>query len=408
MAHFKYKAIDRTGKPVEGGSDLASIQAVADWLASEGLVALSISPAGKKNPKERGHTNPKSKHGRTKGNVRDRILHFTRELGVMLSSGLPLDRSLSILEELSDPQTAEMVTHIRSEVRKGKGLAEAFEGRDEFSPFYINMIRAGEASGSLESSLTRMSDYLERAKALRQIVTSAMTYPLILLSVAILSLVFLLAYVVPSFADLFTDMGGQLPAPTRFVMSLGDFMADWWWLVIGLCVGAYRISVRLLKEESVRDVLDQQVLGWPLIGDLVRNLETSRFARTLGVLLQGGVPLVGSLGIASQTISNRALRAEVQTATNALKEGRSLSASLMEGGAFPSLSLHMMQVGEETGRLEEMLLKVAGIYEDEVESVVKRLLALLEPVLILLLGVMIAGIIVSILLGILGVNDLIG
>ena len=403
MAFFKYRAVNASGKIVDGVMELASSELVIEALSRDGLMVLEINVT--RQPAVKG---AKKKRSRKKGNERDRVLHFTRELAVMLSSGLPLDRSLNILEGLSDEGAVELIQHIRNEVRKGKSLAEAFAGRSEFSPFYINMIRAGEASGSLEASLTRMSEYLERAKALRKMIGSALTYPLILLSVAVLSLVFLLAYVVPSFADLFTDMGGELPTPTRIVMNMGDFMADWWWLVIGACVGLFYFSKRLFAQENFREKFDLSVLSWPLAGDLVRNLEITRFSRTLGVLLQGGVPLVAGLAIARETVSNRTLRKELDTAVGALKEGKSLSASLLAGQQFPDLALHMMQVGEETGQLEEMLLKVANLYEDEVSTVTQRLLALLEPILILSLGVLIAGIIVSILLGILGVNELIG
>lgn len=403
MAFFKYRAVNTAGKVVEGVLELASAEQVVEALSRDGLMPMEVTETNR--PATQGI---KKKRSRKKSNERDRVLHFTRELAVMLSSGLPLDRSLSILEGLSDDTAVELIQHIRNEVRKGKSLGEAFAGRAEFSPFYINMIRAGEASGTLEASLTRMSEYLERAKALRKMIGAALTYPLILFGVAVLSLVFLLAYVVPSFADLFTDMGGQLPTPTRIVMNMGDFMADWWWLVIGGCVGLFYFAKHLFAQESFREKFDQRVLSWPLAGDLVRNLEITRFSRTLGVLLQGGVPLVAGLAIARETVSNRTLRKELDSAVVALKEGKSLSASLLAGQQFPDLALHMMQVGEETGQMEVMLLKVANLYEDEVGTVTQRLLALLEPILILSLGALIAGIIVSILLGILGVNELIG
>ena len=403
MAFFKYRAVNTTGKVVSGVMEMPSAEQVADALNRDGLMVLEINQTHQST--EQG---VKKRRRPKKTNERDRVLHFTRELAVMLSSGLPLDRSLTILEGLSDDAAVELIQHIRDEVRKGKSLGDAFAGRSEFSPFYINMIRAGEASGSLEASMTRMSEYLERAKALRKMIGSALTYPAILFSVAVLSLVFLLAYVVPSFADLFTDMGGQLPTPTRIVMNMGDFMADWWWLVIGGLVGLFYFAKHIFAQENFREKFDQRVLSWPIAGDLVRNLEITRFSRTLGVLLQGGVPMVAGLAIARETVSNRTLRKELDTAVVALKEGKSLSASLLAGQQFPDLALHMMQVGEETGQMEEMLLKVANLYEDEVGTVTQRLLALLEPVLILSLGVLIAGIIVSILLGILGVNELIG
>ncbi|HZJ96180.1 MAG TPA: type II secretion system F family protein [Thiopseudomonas sp.] len=403
MAFFKYRAVNSSGKVVDGVMEMASAEQVVDALSRDGLTVMEMSET--RQPAAKG---AKQRRRPKRTNERDRILHFTRELAVMLSSGLPLDRSLSILEGLSDDSAVELIKHIRDEVRKGKSLGDAFAGRSEFSPFYINMIRAGEASGTLEASLTRMSEYLERAKALRKMIGSALTYPIILFSVAVLSLVFLLAYVVPSFADLFTDMGGELPAPTRIVMGMGDFMANWWWLVIGGLVGVFYVAKHLLAQESFRETFDMRVLSWPIASDLVRNLEITRFSRTLGVLLQGGVPMIAGLAIARETVSNRTLRKELDTAVVALREGKSLSASLLAGQQFPDLALHMMQVGEETGQMEEMLLKVANLYEDEVGTVTQRLLALLEPVLILSLGVLIAGIIVSILLGILGVNELIG
>ncbi|MET1079721.1 MAG: type II secretion system F family protein [Pseudomonas sp.] len=404
MPHFKYKAIDRVGKLSDGVVEQPSVERVADWLLREGLTAISIQAQDKPAKPAAGT----GKVRRRRYNERDRVLHFTRELAVMLSSGLPLDRSLGILEEIADEVGKASIQSIRADVRKGRTLADAFAELKEFTPFYINMVKAGEASGTLETSLTRMAEYLERAKVLRQMIVSALTYPTILFGVALLSVTFLLAYVVPSFADLFADMGGKLPAPTAFVMAAGDFMAHWWWLVLGMFAGGYWLAKRLLRDEDVRVKLDRRMLGWPLVGELIKNVETTRFSRTLGVLLQGGVSLVGALLIARETVSNRTLRGELDVASAALREGKSLSASLIASNRFPILALHMIQVGEETGRLEEMLLKVASIYEDEVSTVTKRLLALLEPILILSLGMMIAGIIMSILLGILGVNELVG
>lgn len=405
MASFKYKALDASGKTVEGVIEQTSVDLAAHALASEGLMVLSLEEG---KVKKKARVRKAGGKGRRKGNARDRLLHFTRELSVMLSSGLPLDRSLAILGGMGEEHTAQLVTQLRDDLRKGKSFAEALEEHPEFSSFYINMVRAGEASGTLEGTLVRMTEYLERARALRKMIVSAMTYPVILFSVAIFSLVFLLAYVVPSFTDLFADMGASLPGPTKVVMDMGDFMARWWWLVIGGLAGIYWLGKQRFADESFRRKFDERVLNWPLVGELISNIEMTRFARTLGVLLHGGVPVVAGLGIAQATVSNRTLRGELDTAVEALREGRSLSASLLDGGKFPELALHMLQVGEETGRMEEMLLKVAELYEDEVSTVTQRLLALLEPALILGLGFLIAGIIVSILLGILGVNELIG
>ena len=405
MASFKYKALDAAGKTVEGVIEQSTTDLAAYTLASQGLMVLSLEQA---RAKPRAGRKKAASKGRKRGNARDRLLHFTREMSVMLSSGLPLDRSLAVLAGMADEGTLELVKQLRDDLRQGKSFADALEQRPEFSPFYVNMVRAGEASGTLEGTMVRMAEYLERAKALRKMIGSALTYPTILFSVAVLSLVFLLAYVVPSFSELFDDMGGSLPLPTKVVVQIGDFMARWWWLVLGGMAGLYWLAKKRFADEGFRKQFDQRVLGWPLVGELISNVEMSRFARTLGVLLHGGVPLVAGLGIARETVGNRTLRVELDTAVTALREGRSLSASLLQGGKFPELALHMLQVGEETGRMEEMLLKVADLYEDEVGTVTQRLLALLEPALILSLGMLIAGIIVSILLGILGVNELIG
>ncbi len=402
MAVFKYTAFDRSGKVKTGVIEKPSINVVSDWLLGEELTPVNIVETKKNQLSDLKNENTSGSKNRLL------ILTFTRELSVMLSSGLSLDRSLGILDGLYVGKGKELVNDIRSKVREGKALSEAFSHRKEFSSFYISMVRAGEASGSLELSLKRMADYLESSQALRQMVSSAMTYPLILLVVAIISLVFLLAYVVPSFADLFNDMGGSLPGPTRFVMNLGEFMGSWWYLVLAFILGIYKLLVVLLKRDSIKVKLDKHVLTWPIIGDLVRNLETSRFSKTLSVLMEGGVPLVNALEIARGTINNKELGSTINRAISDLKEGKSLSSALINEGKFPRLAVQMMQVGEETGHLEEILSKISQIYENQVEITIKRLLSLLEPVLILSLGVLISGIIVSILLGILGVNDLIG
>lgn len=407
MAYFKYRAMDRVGKLQQGVIEQPSLDAVVDWMAREGLSPIEVDVVSKADKAAIGSGGKPARLSRRRGN-QDRILHFTRDLSVMLGAGLPLDKSLTLLEKMADPQGAEMIRGLREDVRKGVALADAFANQNVFSHFYVNMIRAGEASGNLDQALGRMAEYLERSKALKEMVLSALTYPAILLGVAVLSVMLLLGYVVPRFADLFNDMGGQLPLPTRIVMMASDFVLGWWWL---LAAGAFLMFIgarHLLSKPGFKALFDEKVLKLPLWGDLVRNTETSRFCRTLGVLLQGGVTMVTALTIARETVSNRVLKEQLHVAETALREGRSLSGTLIAGGHFPLLGMHMIQVGEETGRLEDMLLKVGDIYEGQVSSVIKRLLTFLEPVLILILGVMVAGIIISVLLGILGVNELIG
>jgi len=342
------------------------------------------------------------------GKVADQVTEFTRELAIMLSSSMPLDRSLIILQGLThSEEMADIISDITDRVRRGSTLADAFAQHRAFSGFYVNMVRAGEAGGALDVTLTRLAEYMERSKGLRQTVASAMIYPAILLLVAVVSLIVLLGFVVPKFADLFSDMGASLPVPTQVVMAMGDWVANYWWLLAVVIGGSLWSFRQLLQQDEFREKFDTRLLKVPLVGDLIAKMEISRLARTFGTMLSGGVAIEQALSICLTTVGNRALQQDLHIAVAALKEGKMLGEILMERGNFPALSLHMIQVGEETGQLEEMLLKIADIYETEMDGAVKRLLALLEPVMILGLGLMIAGIILSILVGILEINELV-
>jgi len=406
MAHFRYRAVSAEGKVARGEMEQDSVERVAAQLARQGLTPLSIEPlAG--GASARGGDALARLFSRRRG-AQNTIAEFTRELAIMLSSSVPLDRSLAVLQGLAtDARLKEIIGAIVKKVRTGSTLADAFREHPEFSEFFVNMIRAGESSGALEVTLTRLAEHMERAKALKSTVSSALMYPAILLVVATGSLIILLGFVVPKFADMFNEMGGTLPLPTRIVMAAGDWVGSYWWLLLALIVAAVAGVSNLLAKPEFRERLDRRLLAIPLTGDLVRKVETARLAHTLGTLLAGGVVLVNALSIALATVGNRTLRADLEQGVAALKEGKLLSHALIANSHFPPLAMHMIQVGEETGQLEPILLKVAAIYDDEVSGAVKRFLALLEPVLILGLGVVIAGIIVSIMVGIMSVNELV-
>lgn len=406
MAHFRYRAVSAEGKVARGEMEQDSVERVAAQLARQGLTPLSIEPlAG--GASARGGDALARLFSRRRG-AQNTIAEFTRELAIMLSSSVPLDRSLAVLQGLAtDARLKEIIGAIVKKVRTGSTLADAFREHPEFSEFFVNMIRAGESSGALEVTLTRLAEHMERAKALKSTVSSALMYPAILLVVASGSLIILLGFVVPKFADMFNEMGGTLPLPTRIVMAAGDWVGSYWWLLLALIGAAVAGVSNLLAKPEFRERLDRRLLAIPLTGDLVRKVETARLAHTLGTLLAGGVVLVNALSIALATVGNRTLRADLEQGVAALKEGKLLSHALIANSHFPPLAMHMIQVGEETGQLEPILLKVAAIYDDEVSGAVKRFLALLEPVLILGLGVVIAGIIVSIMVGIMSVNELV-
>lgn len=406
MAHFRYRAISAEGKVTRGEIEHDSVERAAAQLARQGLTPVSIEPLAVGG--SRGGADALARLFSRRRGSQNAIAEFTRELAIMLSSSVPLDRSLAVLQGLAtDARLKEIIGAISKKVRTGGTLADAFREQPEFSDFFVNMIRAGESSGSLEATLTRLAEHMERTKALKSTVSSALMYPAILLLVASGSLIILLGFVVPKFADMFDEMGGTLPLPTRVVMAAGNWVGSYWWLLV-LLIGAAVVGVmNLLAKPEFRERLDRKLLNIPLTGDLVRKVETARLAHTLGTLLAGGVVLVNALSIALATVGNRTLRADLEQGVAALKEGKLLSNALIENSHFPPLAMHMIQVGEETGQLEPILLKVASIYDEEVSGAVKRLLALLEPVLILGLGVLIAGIIVSIMVGIMSVNELV-
>ncbi len=406
MAHFRYRAISAEGKVARGEIEHDSVERAAAQLARQGLTPVSIEPLAVGG--SRGGADALARLFSRRRGSQNAIAEFTRELAIMLSSSVPLDRSLAVLQGLAtDARLKEIIGAISKRVRTGGTLADAFREQPEFSDFFVNMIRAGESSGSLEATLTRLAEHMERTKALKSTVSSALMYPAILLLVASGSLIILLGFVVPKFADMFDEMGGTLPLPTRVVMAAGNWVGSYWWLLVLLMCGAVAGVMNLLAKPEFRERLDRKLLNIPLTGDLVRKVETARLAHTLGTLLAGGVVLVNALSIALATVGNRTLRADLEQGVAALKEGKLLSNALIENSHFPPLAMHMIQVGEETGQLEPILLKVAAIYDDEVSGAVKRLLALLEPVLILGLGVLIAGIIVSIMVGIMSVNELV-
>ncbi|MDH5310684.1 MAG: type II secretion system F family protein, partial [Gammaproteobacteria bacterium] len=272
--------------------------------------------------------------------------------------------------------------------------------------FYLSMIRAAEASGNLGEGLDRLTTYLASSQALRNKVVSALIYPAILLAVAGLSVIILLTAVVPQFRPMFEEMGAALPMPTRIVLAVSDFLAaNGWWLPVVLA-GMFLLVQRTLASPASRRRIHAKLLGLPVVGSLVQAVDTARFGRSLGTLLSNGVPVLKGLAIARETMSNVVMAEAVDQAAHELREGGHLSRALMEAAVFPGLAMRLLKVGEESGRVDAMMLRVADIYDEEVELTIQRLLAMLEPVLIIGLGVVIAGIIVSVLVGIISINDL--
>jgi len=338
---------------------------------------------------------------------RKTIALLTQQLASLLHAGMPLDRALTILIGVTeDEQAKPVLERVQEKVRGGSSLADALEVQGVFSRFYLNMIRAGEAGGALDVVLKRLTEFLERSQALRETVTSALIYPIILLSVSALSVIILLTFVVPQFQRLFADAGKALPLATQIVIAVGDGFRYYWWVGAILVVLLSAVVRRQLSQPESRARWDDWFLRLPLFGDLIAKVETARLSRTLGTLLGNGVSMLNALTIVRETLSNQVLAGALGEVAEHVKTGRGLADPLLEAGRFPKLAVQMIRVGEETGQLQEMLLQVADTYDGEVQTAVKRMLTLLEPALILGLGVIIAGIIMSILVAILSLNDL--
>lgn len=332
---------------------------------------------------------------------------LTHELATLLEAGLPLDRALETLIDLTDVKALRAVLRRTLEaVRGGASLADALAANKGLPPSAVSMVRAGQAGGTLEPTLVRLSEYLTRTHALGESIKSALVYPAILVVVAGLSLIVVLTVVLPEFHPLFRDAGARLPAATRIVMGLGDFIQAHGLVLIVLGAAA-GVSARLaMRTASVAGHVHRHALRLPLWGSLIAKTQTARLSRTLGALAANGVPLAAALPIAAATLTNRALAAAVQSVAADLKEGGGFAEPLARTGMFPPLFVQLVRVGEQSGRLEDMLIKLANIYDGDVARTVERLLALLVPALTIGLGVLIAGVIASVLVAILSLNDL--
>ena len=406
MAFYQYKAVTPSGEVQEGVLEASSTQSAVARLQEMGFIPIRAEEAGAAKASQPAPAG--ASLFRRRGLTQDDIGVITRELATLLKAGLPLDRSFEILINLaSTPKIAELLARIRNEVRGGASLSKALEAqKGVFSRFFINMIRAGEAGGSLPTVLLRLAEYMERAKALRDNITASLTYPAFLAVVSILAVVVLLGAVVPRFKPIFAGTGKAIPATTQAVLLAGDIMRNWWPLMLVAVVAFAWLVSRRLRDPEVRYRRDRWLVTGRVVGSLFSRIEMARFSRTLGTLLANGVTLVAALNIVRETMGNTYLAEAIGNVARELKEGRGLGRPMMETGRFPMLAVHMILVGEETGRLDDMLMQVAETYDHEVEVAIRKALALLQPVMIVLMALVIGFIIISILSAMLSVYDL--
>jgi general secretion pathway protein F len=405
MPRFAYKAVSSEGEVIEGELDAASRQAVVDRLHAQGHVPIRAEESRAAAGKGR-LVMPRLFRPRRVG--RKDLVLLTRELATLLEAGLPLDRALTIILELAEPgPVRELVEGVRDRVQGGATLADAMQDAPEVFPnFYAGMVRAGEAGGTLDAVLGRLAETLERAQALRDNVRSALRYPALVVIMAVASVLVLMTAVIPEFRPLFEDSGAALPASTRIIIGISDFLEIYWWtLALGLLVIV--LGIRQHNQDPAgRLRWDRWKAGAPLIGDLIRKIEVARFSRTLGTLLANGVSVLNALALTTETLENRAIAEAAGRAQGRLAKGEGLADPLTETGVFPGLALQLIRVGEETGQLDGMLLRIADIYDEEVKRSIERMLSLLVPLVTLALGVLIAVIIGSMMAAILSTYEL--
>jgi general secretion pathway protein F len=409
MPLYSYRAVSTAGDVSTGELEAANETEIVDRLRDQGLLPMQIAQSLGVATGAAAPTTPRQSLFAPRRVTRDNVLAITRDLATLLRAGLTLDRALELEISLATSlPVAVMLQGIRDEVRGGKSLSQALDARrDVFSRFYVNIVRAGEAGGALGTVLTRLAETMERTKELRDSVRSALIYPTILIFVAVASIMILLVFVVPQFQTTFAQAGKALPIPTQVVIAVGTFLRDWWWAAIPAVVLAIAWFRRRGRNPAVRRVRDGRLLRTPLLGDLIAKIEMARFARTLSTLLANGVTLLGALAIVKETMGNVVLASGFDGVIAKLREGKGFARPMAETGLYPRLATSMILVGEESGRLEEMLTRVADVYDREVATGIKRFLAVLEPVLILSLAVLVGGIVFSILLGVMGMSELV-
>ncbi len=416
MPDFVWRAATASGKVEEGRLSAPSSAAALRQLREQGLTPLRIDDAasaqfttGAPAAAQGAAAAAPARSRQAKGpvNAAD-VLALTSELAIMLRAGLALDNALRVLIDMSHkPSVGALVQGILDAVKGGTPLSRALAAhRELFGDFYINMVRSGEVSGQMSAVLDRLVEHMERQRALRESVVSATIYPAILLAVAVLSLIAMLGFVVPQFEKLFTDMGDALPLPTRIVMEMGHAFRQYGLLIGVAAVGGVMLLMRWLRSPAGRQWWQTRLLRLPLVGRLALRYQLTLFSRSLGTLLGNGVPMLTALHIATDTVGNTVLQQALAKVAPIVKEGGKVVQAISLTGIFEPLAINLIRVGEETGRIGPMMLELSNILNREVETGIKRLLTLVEPVLILVLGVLIAGIIVSILLGILSINDL--
>jgi len=398
MSQYSYKAVSREGRMTQGRLEAADQRTVAQRIQGMGLIPISIEEAAPKTPSARTYF---------RGITQKDLLFFSEELATLVKAGLPLDRSLSITAELtSKPALRAIVLDVLKQIKGGKSLAEALAAHPKhFSRLYVNMIRAGEAGGVLETILERLVDFQRTADDLRGYLVSALIYPALLFAVGVGSIAILMFFVIPRFSTIFADIGAPIPFSTQILLTLSDWTLRYWPIFL-LVIAAAVFAVKYwLKTPEGRRQYDVFKLRVPLLGTTFLKIEVGRFARTLGTLVASSVPLISAVRIVQDIATNQIVSEAISKIADGAKRGLGVARPMQEAGVFPPLAIHLVEVGEETGRMDAMLLQLADIYDKDVRTSVKSLTSIFEPAIILVMGVIVGTVVLSMLMAIFSINE---
>ncbi|HTL48748.1 MAG TPA: type II secretion system F family protein [Verrucomicrobiae bacterium] len=402
MPTFEYQVKDRTGKDQSGIQEAPDVGTLVGTLRSQGLIIVRVNEiqAKKVFNVSKGPAKRKGKSGSVK---LDDLVVFSRQMATLVSAGIPLIQALDILgEQVEKDRFRVILKTMHQDVQSGKSFSEAMQKHSKvFSTLFINMVRAGETSGSLEEILDRVANYLEKTSALQKKVKSAMMYPLSVTIIAFLITFGMMTFVIPKFAEIFEGLDAKLPVITQTLIDISRFMAANWLLILGGIGGAIFLFTQLIKLPAGRLAFDSFIIKMPIFGPILLKVAVSKFSRTLATLVRSGVSILQSLEIVAKTSGNRRIELVITSLMDSVKKGESISGQLLKSDVFPQMVVRMIAVGEETGELEEMLMKIADFYDTQVDAAVDGLTSLIEPLIILFLGVVIGGIVIALFLPIL-------
>jgi len=411
MPVYQYQGYRSDGGAATGIIDAENVKVARLKLRKEGVYPTDVVEQGQQaiHSQEKGRSTTTRATGKSSVLSATDLSLLTRQFATLLVAGLPLVEALGVLVDQAQKKPIKsLLADIREQIRGGKALSVVLETYEkDFSPIYVHMVRAGEASGALDQILFRLAEFLEKQQALRNKVTNAMLYPVIMLVIGTIILFFLITFVVPKITQVFAQQKQALPWPTVALMSVSEFMADYWMVLTGLVIGGFYLIQRFTKTARGRMVADRLTLKLPLIGEVARMVSISRLTSTLATMLASGVQLLDALDVSKRVMNNRVLEETVEVARQNIREGETIADPLKRSGEFPALVTHMIAVGERSGEMEEMLRRVSQIYDSEVERVIARLTSLMEPIMILVMGAIVLFIVVAILLPIFEMGQMI-